>query len=105
MLTGPRTGRELEASYAAADVLVLASRAETYGMVVTEALARALPVLAPDVGGVPEALGVTPDGRRPGLLLPPGDVDALADVAAALAVRRGPAPAASATRQADVGPA
>jgi glycosyltransferase involved in cell wall biosynthesis len=79
VLTGPRTGRELEASYADADVLVLASRAESYGMVVTEALARALPVLAPHVGGVPEALGVAPDGRRPGLLLPPADVAALAD--------------------------
>ena len=40
-----------------ADLLVLASRAETYGMVVTEALARGLPVLAADVGGVTEALG------------------------------------------------
>ena len=79
VLTGPRTGRQLEASYADADVLVLASRAETYGMVVTEALARALPVVAPRVGGVPEALGVTAGGRRPGLLLPPGDVAALAD--------------------------
>jgi glycosyltransferase involved in cell wall biosynthesis len=78
LLAGPRTGRELAASYAAADVLVLASRGETYGMVVTEALARGLPVLAPHVGGVPEALGVTPDGRRSGLLLPPGDVAALA---------------------------
>ena len=79
VLTGPRTGRDLEASYADADVLVLASRAETYGMVVTEALARALPVVAPHVGGVPEALGEAPDGRRPGLLLPPADVAALAD--------------------------
>lgn len=78
VLTGPRTGRELEASYSAADALVLASRSETYGMVVTEALARALPVLASDVGGVPEALGVATDGRRPGLLLPPGDDHALA---------------------------
>lgn len=78
VLTGPRTGRELDATYAAADALVLTSRAETYGMVVTEALARALPVLAADVGGVPEALGVSADGRRPGLLTPPGDVTALA---------------------------
>ena len=31
--TGPRTGADLERSYAAADLLVLASRAETYGMV------------------------------------------------------------------------
>ena len=78
LLTGPRTGRELAAAYAEADVLVLASRAETYGMVVTEALARGLPVIAADVGGVPEALGTTADGTRPGLLLPPGDVTALA---------------------------
>ncbi|MFL6003562.1 MAG: glycosyltransferase family 4 protein [Nocardioides sp.] len=77
-LAGPRTGRELEASYAAADLLVLPSHGETYGMVVTEALARSLPVLATRGGGVPEALGALPDGRVPGLLVPPGDVDALA---------------------------
>jgi glycosyltransferase involved in cell wall biosynthesis len=77
-LAGPRTGRELEASYAAADLLVLPSHGETYGMVVTEALARSLPVLATRAGGVPEALGELPDGRVPGLLVPPGDDDALA---------------------------
>ncbi len=59
-------------------MLVLASRAETYGMVVTEALARGLPVIATDVGGVPEALGSTAEGARPGLLVPPDDVAALA---------------------------
>ena len=69
---GPRTGAELARSYAAADLMVLASRAETYGMVVTEALARGLPVLAAEVGGVPEALGHGADGTRPGLLVPPG---------------------------------
>ncbi|MFI6761158.1 glycosyltransferase family 4 protein [Micromonospora sp. NPDC050417] len=76
---GPRTGADLDAAYAAADLLVLASRGETYGMVVTEALARGLPVLATAAKGLPEALGHTPDGRRPGLLVAPGDPAALAD--------------------------
>jgi glycosyltransferase involved in cell wall biosynthesis len=74
---GPRTGPELERAYAAADLLVLPSRAETYGMVVTEALARGLPVIASEVGGVAEALGHGNDGSRPGLLVPPGDPAAL----------------------------
>jgi glycosyltransferase involved in cell wall biosynthesis len=75
--SGPRTGPELDRAYAAADLLVLPSHAETYGMVVTEALARGLPVLATDVGGVSEALGRGEDGTRPGLLVPPGDPAAL----------------------------
>ena len=57
---GPLAGADLDAAYAAADLLVLPSHAETYGMVVTEALARGVPVLATDVGGVPEALGWAP---------------------------------------------
>ncbi len=76
---GPRAGAALAHSYATADVLVLPSRAETYGMVVAEALARGLPVVAADVGGVPEALGHGVDGTRPGLLVPPDDAPALAD--------------------------
>ena len=75
---GPRTGADLDRSYAAADLMVLASRVETYGMVVTEALARGLPVLATEVGGVPEALGDGADEIRPGLLVSPGDPAALA---------------------------
>jgi glycosyltransferase involved in cell wall biosynthesis len=74
---GPRTGPELDRAYAAADLVVLASHAETYGMVVTEALARGLPVLAAEVGGVTEALGHGDDGTRPGLLVAPGDPAAL----------------------------
>jgi glycosyltransferase involved in cell wall biosynthesis len=74
---GPRTGAELDRSYAAADLLVLASRAETYGMVISEALARGLPVVATDVGGVTEALGHGADGIRPGLLVPSDDPAAL----------------------------
>ncbi|MCW2765750.1 MAG: glycosyltransferase [Nocardioides sp.] len=76
--TGPLAGADLDGAYAAADVLVLASRAETYGMVVTEALARGLPVVATAVGGVPEALGRLEDGSRPGLLVPPDDPTAFA---------------------------
>ena len=75
---GPLTGAELERAYAEADALVLASQFETYGMVVTEALARGLPVIAADVGGVSEALGHDRDGVAPGLLVPPGDSAALA---------------------------
>jgi glycosyltransferase involved in cell wall biosynthesis len=76
---GPRTGAALARSYRSADLLVLPSRGETYGMVVTEALARGLPVLATEVGGVPEALGYGDDGVRPGLLVPPDDPAALRD--------------------------
>jgi glycosyltransferase involved in cell wall biosynthesis len=75
---GPRTGADLDRTYTAADVLVLASRAETYGMVVTEALARGLPVIATEVGGLSEALGNGADGIRPGLLVAPEDPAALA---------------------------
>ncbi len=74
---GPRTGADLATAYAATDVLVLPSRAESYGMVVTEALARGLPVVAAEVGGVPEALGHGAGGTRPGVLVPPGDPAAL----------------------------
>ncbi|MFE3456374.1 glycosyltransferase family 4 protein [Nocardiopsis aegyptia] len=77
--TGARTGLALQASYDAADLVVLPSRAETYGMVVAEALARAVPVVATSVGGVPEALGRDPYGRRPGLLVAPEDPTALGD--------------------------
>jgi glycosyltransferase involved in cell wall biosynthesis len=74
---GPRTGAELDRSYAAADLMVLATRAETYGMVVVEALARGLPVVASDVGGLTEAIGHGTDEIRPGLLVPPDDPAAL----------------------------
>jgi glycosyltransferase involved in cell wall biosynthesis len=78
--TGPLTGRDLDLAYAGTDLLVSASRSETYGMVLTEALARGLPVVAAAVGGVPEALGDA--DPAPGLLVPTDDSLALAEALA-----------------------
>ena len=76
-LTGPLHGEDLDARFAAADLLVVPSRDDAYGMVVTEALARGIPVLATDVGGIPEAMGRTAEGELPGMLVAPGDPEAL----------------------------
>lgn len=76
-LVGARSWAQVGEMYAASDLVVLPSRAESYGMVVTEALARGIPVVGSDVGGVPEALGDTSAGR-PGLLVAPDDPAALA---------------------------
>ncbi|MCW2784415.1 MAG: glycosyltransferase family 1 protein [Marmoricola sp.] len=78
VFAGELTGAELETAYAGADALVHASRAETYGMVLTEALAHGLPVLATAVGGVPEALGHDSRGHHPGMLVRDDDPEALA---------------------------
>ena len=77
-LAGALTGHDLAAAYAGADLLVLPSRHETYGIVASEALARGIPVLATDVGGVREALGASSRGATPGLLVPSSDPVALA---------------------------
>jgi glycosyltransferase involved in cell wall biosynthesis len=77
-LAGAQSGAALDASYASADLMVLTSYAETYGMAVTEALARGIPVMATDVGGLPEAVGRAPDGGVPGILVPPENSAAIA---------------------------
>jgi len=72
-LCGELDGPGLAACYDRADVFVLASLRETYGMAVAEALARGLPVVATATGAIPNLLG---DGA--GLVVPPGDRAALA---------------------------
>ena len=68
-----------DAAWAGADLALLPSRAESFGMVVTEALARGIPAVVSQ-GGPAEALGRTAAGERPGVVIPPGDDRALARV-------------------------
>jgi glycosyltransferase involved in cell wall biosynthesis len=77
-LVGPGTRSEVDLHYARSDLLVLPSRAETYGMVAAEAVSRGLPVVATRVGGVAEAVGRAEGGRTPGRLVPAEDPPALA---------------------------
>lgn len=72
--TGPlRDRKALAGLLAASDVLVSASRMETYGLTLVEAMACGTPVVAFKVGGVPEA---APDGEA-ALLCEPQDGRAL----------------------------
>jgi glycosyltransferase involved in cell wall biosynthesis len=70
------TGRrdDVPAVTAALDVAVLPSYREAQGMVILEAMALSRPVVATNVGGIPEMIE---DGRT-GLLVPPHDPEALA---------------------------
>jgi len=70
------TGRrdDVPAVTAALDVAVLPSYREAQGLTILEAMALSRPVVASDVGGIPEMIE---DGKT-GLLVPPHDADALA---------------------------
>ena len=67
--TGQLHGEALAAAYASADVFAFPSCTETFGLVLLEAMASGLPVLAMRAGGVPD---VVDDGQT-GLLCDPGE--------------------------------
>ena len=69
---GALSSEELESLYAQADVFVLASLFEGYGMVYAEAMAYGLPIIATTGGAIPDTVP-----SEAGLLVSPGDVPAL----------------------------
>ncbi|HEX7548954.1 MAG TPA: N-acetyl-alpha-D-glucosaminyl L-malate synthase BshA [Candidatus Methylomirabilis sp.] len=71
---------DVESLLAAADLLLLPSADEAFGLAALEGMSCGVPVIATKVGGVPE---VVEDGKS-GFLLPVGDVGGMADAALAL---------------------
>lgn len=64
---------DVRMAYAALDIFVLTSQAETYGMVTIEAMAAGLPIIATRSGGTPELV----HDKKEGLLIEPDNAEDL----------------------------
>jgi glycosyltransferase involved in cell wall biosynthesis len=73
-LVGDMDAERLAVEYDRADLFVLPTWHEGYGMAVAEALARGVPVISTATGAIPELVGA-----RAGIVVPPGDQAALAE--------------------------
>ena len=72
---GSKTQEELPTYYNAADIVILPSHYESFGLVALEAMACARPVLATRVGGLAYLI----KHNESGLLSPPGDSESMAN--------------------------
>jgi glycosyltransferase involved in cell wall biosynthesis len=72
-IAGAVSEQTLDGHYARADMFVLASRFEGYGMAYAEAIAHGLPIVGTTGGAIPETAPLSA-----ALLAPPDDVDAFA---------------------------
>jgi glycosyltransferase involved in cell wall biosynthesis len=97
-IPGELRGPALDAEWGAADLSLLISRAETYGLVVTESLARGVPVLVREGTGAVEALAAgTLNGGPSGL--PADEVPESEPPGAAVGLGTDPAPLADLLRR------
>lgn len=81
-ITGALDNRAMLEAVARADLVVIPSRHEGFGLTAAEAMALGVPVIATDAGGLPEVLG------NAGVIVPKSDPAALAGAIGRLAANR-----------------